>query len=239
MKHLPNTRRLLSMLLSVAMLLSLMVPAVNAAPDAQNATKQLEIEDLDPATLHISKLGEIEENPDTAVEKEPYALTDIVRVSIVLDDAATLDRFSADGVGTNAAAVAYRDSLRAKQDTVQNRIERAIGKSLDVKWNLTLAMNVISANVRYGDLKNIKSVSGVKEVFVENRYEPRTLRETNPTPPIPLTPWSVRFRLGLRAIPAPVTLWPSLTPVWITTTSPSMPMPLIMPSPRPARTSNS
>ena len=105
------------------------------------------------------------------MEQAPYALTDLVRVSIVLDGEAALDRFPADGVGTDAAANAYRSELRAEQDALQARIETALGKPLEVKWNLTLAMNLISANVLYGDLDAIRAVSGVREVFLEGRYE--------------------------------------------------------------------
>lgn len=39
-------------------------------------------------------------------------------------------------------------------------------------WNLTLAANIISANVEYGDISAIEAVPGVEEVLVERRYEP-------------------------------------------------------------------
>lgn len=39
-------------------------------------------------------------------------------------------------------------------------------------WNLTLAANIISANVEYGKLEEIKALEGVKDVFVETQYEP-------------------------------------------------------------------
>ena len=165
--------RLLAVLLTVAMLVTLLVPAISATEPAKESdgAQELELTAIDPATLHVSKLGALEEEPAAPVEQAPYALTDLVRVSIVLDGEATLDRYSADGVGTNAAANAYRNELRARQDAVQARIESALGKRLNVKWNLTLAMNLISAELRYGDLEAVKAVPGVKDVFVENRYE--------------------------------------------------------------------
>ena len=38
--------------------------------------------------------------------------------------------------------------------------------------NMTLLMNLISANVRFGDIETIRNVPGVKAVFLENRYDP-------------------------------------------------------------------
>ncbi|MFR8332704.1 MAG: hypothetical protein ACLU9S_10405 [Oscillospiraceae bacterium] len=40
-------------------------------------------------------------------------------------------------------------------------------------WNLTLAANLISANVTYGQIEQIKQVRGVKDVILETRYEPQ------------------------------------------------------------------
>ncbi|MFR8332519.1 MAG: hypothetical protein ACLU9S_09275 [Oscillospiraceae bacterium] len=43
---------------------------------------------------------------------------------------------------------------------------------LDVVWNLTLAANIISANISYGQIQTIQNLPGVKDVVVETRYEP-------------------------------------------------------------------
>ena len=34
-------------------------------------------------------------------------------------------------------------------------------------WNLTLATNIISANVQYGQIEKIENVQGVKQVLIE------------------------------------------------------------------------
>ena len=47
-----------------------------------------------------------------------------------------------------------------------------MGTELDVVWNLTLAANIISANVQYGQIEDIKAVSGVRDVVLEALYEP-------------------------------------------------------------------
>ena len=67
------------------------------------------------------------------------------------------------------------------------KIEKAIGGKLDVKWNLTLAANIISANVLYGQIDTIKGIDGVKDVFLENRYEPQEdLKDLSQTPSVSL-----------------------------------------------------
>ena len=190
-------KRLLSLLLAVVMVLSLGISGFAIDDKDDNDVKPIDpetleemeriaaldadgtrlgLEEVDPSTLSISKLGEIEQI-DLEGESETDALygdDDIVRVSIFLEDPATVDAgFSTKGVGTNAAAVAYRDSLKAEQVGMQAAIESATGSTLDVKWNLTLLVNAISANVRYGDIEMIESVPGVKSVELETRYEPQ------------------------------------------------------------------
>ena len=124
-------RRLLCLLLTLAMVLSLAAPAVFAEgkPDeTAQASGQTE-----PAS--------------SGTDIDEHALTDIVRVSIELEGKSTIDAgYPIDSIAENRAAVSYRSSLRAQQDALTARIEQTIGSTLDVRWNLTLAMNVISAN---------------------------------------------------------------------------------------------
>lgn len=70
--------------------------------------------------------------------------------------------------------MSYRTKLLNRQNAVANAISaRALnGAKLDVQWNLTLAANIISANVPYGSIEAIKAVAGVKSVVLEKRYEP-------------------------------------------------------------------
>ncbi|MBR0085425.1 MAG: hypothetical protein IJL97_02630, partial [Lachnospiraceae bacterium] len=82
---------------------------------------------------------------------------EIVRVSIVLDEPAVLDAgYKAAGIAANAAANSYRESLADAQASLTERIEQNLGRPLNVKWNLTLAVNVISAEVRRGDIALIE-----------------------------------------------------------------------------------
>ena len=161
--------RLLSLLLTAALLVSLLTPAVLAAPGEEN--RGLELTELDPASLKVPKLGQTEEAPSQGTEQAPYALNDLVRVSILLDEEATLDRYPMKDLAQNPQALAYREGLRAQQDALQARIEAATGRALTVKWNITLAANILSAELRYGDIDTVKQLPGVAHVAIEKRYE--------------------------------------------------------------------
>lgn len=112
-------------------------------------------------------------NTGNAENDSPYDEGDIVRVSILLDGDSVLEAgFSTIGIGTNIRAAAYRDRLEAEQQTMTELIseEALSGEELDVVWNLTLADNLISANVPYGLVDEIAAVTGVEKVVVEPEY---------------------------------------------------------------------
>ena len=101
--------------------------------------------------------------------------TDTVRVSIVLEQAPTLEAgYSMQGIAANAAAMDYREGLRRAQSSLQAAIERQAldGQAMDVVWNLTLAGNLISANVPRASVDRIAAMDGVKSVVVETQYSP-------------------------------------------------------------------
>ena len=181
-------KKLLSLLLAVIMLLSMGIPALAAGDEdivdlddaALNAEDGeagivLESEPMDPAQLGIPRLGEI---GLTAEEIEDVELEDPdtpVRVSIFLTQPSALDAgYPMTGIGTNGAAIAYRNDLLSQQQAVTAAIESATGRPLSVKWNMTLALNAVSAWVRVGDIKTIETVPGVRSVVRENQYEPQT-----------------------------------------------------------------
>ena len=87
------------------------------------------------------------------------------------------------GIAANASAMSYRDSLKQEQAGMTASIERATGNRLDVVWNLTLAANLISANIPYGQLSAIQALPGVREVILENRYDPAVYSVDEPDSP--------------------------------------------------------
>lgn len=159
-------KRLLSLAMALAMLIALAIPA--GAVDDNSIT----FEKVDNSTVSasVSEREPIEETEEAAA---PYADTDVVRVSIVLEEPSTIEAgYSTIDIASNASAMAYRAQLETEQDSVTNSIERAIGDDLDVVWNLTLAANIISANVEYGQIEEIMNTQGVANVVIETQYEP-------------------------------------------------------------------
>ena len=164
-------KKILAVIFAVLLLIGNFHPVYTEENGDDDSQIVLEVHDLDPETLHVKKLGEADEEEPIS-EMEPYSLDDLVRVSIVLDEDATLDAgYSASSYATDAEAKSYRDYLRQQQEEVTRRIEDQIGSPLNVKWNLTLAVNIISAELKYKDIVKVKDVYGVKDVFIENRYE--------------------------------------------------------------------
>ena len=164
------TKRILSLVLAFAMVLSLAAPA--AATGSNNGIRFTKVNA--PSSLEV--IG----NTTAAEAAAPeHADEDIVRVSIVLEQPSTLHKgFSTMNVAANTKAMDYRAELKAAQQDLTVRIERAIGKKLDVVWNLTLAANLISANVAYGSIAAIEAVPGVQSVVLENVYEPAVVADS-------------------------------------------------------------
>ena len=140
---------------------------------SRSSGNALSIEQIDGVDADVKLDLEPVEHP---FREDEYEATEMVRVSIVLNDQPTLEKFSTKGISANASAQAYREDLRSKQAVVTAAIEqRALkGAKLDVVWNMTLAGNIISANVPYGSIDAIAAVVGVREVVIEQQYAPLT-----------------------------------------------------------------
>ncbi len=187
-------KRLLSLLLAVVMMLSLGVtgfaddgeeetPAetpeenevLEPEEEAVEDNGELEMTEISPDKLNVPKLGleEGEEDSEELTPMDEEDLNQVVRVSIFLEAPSTIGAgFSTEGIGTNSAAIAYREGLKTQQAEMTAQIESVIGHSLDVQWNMTLAVNAISAYVTLGDIVKIESIPGVKSVQRENLYLP-------------------------------------------------------------------
>ena len=187
-------KRFLSLMLALVMVLSLGVtgfaedgdteelPADTAEEtgvpetgETAESGRELEMEPLNPDQLHIRKLG-LEEDEDELgqiVPMEGEDLNTVVRASIFLDEPSTLAAgYSAEGIGSNEGGTAYRNGLRARQDAITAQIESVIGHELNVHWNLTLAVNAISADLSLAEMIQVREIPGVKCVQRENQYLP-------------------------------------------------------------------
>ena len=150
---------------------SIQVNAEESSDDAVHVTNGIEWEKVDSDEIKGLELK-------NAIEEELTEADLIkngnVRVSIVVDGSSTIEAgYSAQGIANNAGAKAYRAKVLNNQKALARKIsaEALNGKELDVVWNLTLAANIISANVPYIKIESIKKVAGVKDVVIENRYE--------------------------------------------------------------------
>lgn len=167
--------RFLSLLLAAALCAGLFVPAVAAEDPAD--TVRLDFQ----RTEWTDSYGKLGAAAATEGSEAQYAPDDIVRVSIVLERAATLNAgFSTRAIAGNQKAMAYREALRQEQAAVTAAIEQDIlnGETLDVVWNLTLVGNIISANVEYGQLDALAEVPGVASVELEAFYAPAEVEST-------------------------------------------------------------
>ena len=171
------TKRILSWFLAAVMTLGMVVPmgAANTSDGAKTKETELIVEKVDNDAVSVALGDKID---DEATDDEIAADTP-VRVSIVLEQDATIAHYSIENIAENSAAMQYRASLETRQNEIANEISKEVfgGKDkLDVVWNLTLAANIISANVKYGDIAAIEEIPGVQEVVLETRYEPMVVK---------------------------------------------------------------
>lgn len=168
--HKTAVRRFGALLLTIAMLFNIALALPVSAVEADSG-RFVDIELIDSDYKPDLRKNHSMTFPVGNSNEPVFDDNEVVRVSIVLEDKPTLDMgYSTINIAQNIGAMEYRDSLLRKQDDMVLNIENSIGAKLDVVWNLTLAANIVSANVRYGDIKAIKEVDGVKDVFIETVY---------------------------------------------------------------------
>ena len=177
MKKTYPTTRFLSWLLIAAMLCSFAVPIRAVGTDATALSFHQTDRAAVDGTLQESQAGDAPASPRPAD-------TELVRVSIVLEEASTLEAgFDPENIAGNAGAMSYREKLQARQDQVAAQIQAVTGEALDIVWNLTLAANIISANVEYGEIAAIEQVPGVQQVLLETQYAPAVVDTDLPNDP--------------------------------------------------------
>ncbi|MBQ1431217.1 MAG: hypothetical protein IIZ05_06330, partial [Firmicutes bacterium] len=170
------------------------------------------VEGPDLSDLSVPRLGEVDPEDLDAEEDESAPISgfitldelenmneaeldETVRVSIVLTKAPVLDRYGVEKINSFSAKN-YRTSLKNQQAKVEKDINKALGKDINVKWNLTLAVNVMSAELTYRDIKDVLEVKGVKCVQRENRYS--ALEDSSDTAE-PKTALTSEYMVGAQA----------------------------------------
>lgn len=176
-----HAHKLLSLLLAVILAFGLVSPAAAAESQENDNLVILSAERVDNDVVDLDGvLYPFGGDNDVAIyssdeEDENQSENESVRVSIVLDQASTMEAgFDMDNVAFNASAVRYRGTLEQVQSELCAKIEQKVleGRKMDVVWNLTLAANIISANVPRSAIDQIAQLPGVAAVVEEKRYEP-------------------------------------------------------------------
>ena len=182
MKQSKFIKRLLCMVLVVAMMASNILPAHALSTHAHDVphSHHTVVDENGNPIVNFTQVDNgnvsagLTPNGKTEIKDEvTYAATDVVRASIVLSRNSTIDAgYSAMDITSNQNALQYRESLKLDQVNMVHQIKSAIQSDLEVVWNLTLAANMISVNVQYGQIEAIKKLPGVKDVVLENQYLP-------------------------------------------------------------------
>ena len=160
-------KQLLALVLTLAVVMGFALPTAAADPGPRVTIEKVS----NDAVTAEPEMHTAETKEDTP----QYADTDMVRVSITLAGASTVDAgYATRSIANNAAADIYRTGLKVQQQAMAQRISQDVlgGEALDVVWNMTLLTNTISANVPYGKIGAIEALDGVASVTLENRYEP-------------------------------------------------------------------
>lgn len=163
--------RVLALMLAIVLLLGVL-PAAASSPNGKDTIGYEKISNSGNAHSLLQEA-------DNTEQRSLYASSDDVRVSIVMKQEPTIALYSAEDIADNAGAMRYRSGLENKQNTVIRRISQKLGGELNVVWQLTLAANIVSANVKYGQIDQIKAVAGVEDVIVKRQYQPMVL-DTKP-----------------------------------------------------------
>ena len=111
--------RALSVVLVLCMVLS-MCPVAHAWSfsdlfRSEKPSNELTIEKVDSVDADVKLDTDPAEHP---YKEDEYEADELVRVSIVLSEQPTLEKFSTKGIAANEAAAAYREILRDKQAKV-------------------------------------------------------------------------------------------------------------------------
>jgi len=163
-------KRLIAFVITVAMLSALVVPVLATDDSEPNGSVTWEkvSNDTLPTQLALEEYTE-------QTEEEPvlYKDSDIVSVLITLSDPSTIAAgFAVETVASNNSAISYRQRLQMKQEEMADFISQEVlgGKPLDVVEYLTLLVNIISAEVPYGKIDEIRALPGVESVELDELF---------------------------------------------------------------------
>lgn len=158
-------KRLLALILSVCMLLSLALPV--SAEEENVTSEDLVIEELDPSQANTQLLEKLEADQELALKEEIHQ-DQVVKVIVIMESESIVEQDNFAEVSDETAAMA--EALEAEQQSVIDQIENA-GVELEVNYQFTWLLNGFAADVTYGSINAIKALDGVKKVLLQPVYE--------------------------------------------------------------------
>lgn len=176
-------KRILAMLLAVAMLVGLLPSALAIDAQTEPTATTLTAEEISDD----SRLAELTEQRESDRPRvDTYDPDDIVTAIVVLEDAPVLEEYDSaaalvDDVSAGKAvadflasdaAVAQSQALLQTQDALNAEIQRVagIGNGFQVVSQWTTAINAVAVKVPYGKLDEIRALDGVKQAYVERTF---------------------------------------------------------------------
>ncbi len=169
-----GSRRILALLLSVVMVLSVGSAAVVAGigGNGGNPAGFSRLEELSDWNL-ADLSGQFDRNK---VSENPFRAEDEYWVIVRLRGDTVADKFFSSRAAGELSEYALSDAgidaakaVENKQEKVLRRISRA-GVSYELKYAYTLLDNALALKVRYGDIDKIRGISGVESVTLSERY---------------------------------------------------------------------
>lgn len=155
-------RQLVAWLLVLCLLLS-SIPVIAAA----NQTEELQLQEV-PA-----EAGDLAVAPATDLALDTPAADEELRVIILFQEPSVVERgYSTRGLRSNRQALAYSDKLIQDQKTAMAEVNQALGLSLEIRSQFTLAVNGVSTTVRYDQIEALEALDQVRSVYIENQYLP-------------------------------------------------------------------
>ncbi len=173
---------ILSIALALTMLLNFNVPAVAEELEAEG----LRFEKVDNSVIDSNLL--LEDSKVVESASETHDANEVVRVSIILKENSVIEEgYSTKDILENSNALKHMKNVKNNQKKLEKEIAKAARKGVNVKRNLSIVANVISAEVTYSDIAKIEAVEGVKEVVIETQYLPCTDEVTSDSPLMAVT----------------------------------------------------
>lgn len=171
MKKTPQFRRLVAYILVCCLVLA-MIPVALATNNQQ---------DVSLREVPVTAEG-LKDQTEAALEPEPPAADEMLRVIIVFNEKNLVEKgHSTLALSQNAAAMAYRNTLKSRQEMNMKQVNATLGQTLDVRYQFTIGVNGVATTVRYDQIEKIEAMEEVKAVYIENQYSPDELEPNTST----------------------------------------------------------